>query len=175
MNKPEIDWEGPSIQDMFPDYPFPKDIKFADKESAVKYVAIHPEGKSLSNAELKRLIDVRSREIDQPLEMLQILWEFDIERLPERPEKDELKTRYDNRAMELFATEIINLETEPGKEGDPNPHYKPAARLAAISMAIRNFPFARAEAMEKMFELVDQKKKELGIENLTSPGGQTEV
>lgn len=175
MNEFNPATDGPSIQDLFPDYPFPENMEFDTTEDAVAYVAIHPEGKPLTTVELKTLIATRSREIDQPLDMLQMLWEFDIERMPEGSEREELKTIYDDRAMELFATKIIDLETEPGKTEDPNPHYRPEARLGAISMAIRDFPFARVEAMEKMFELVDKKKKELGIETLLGPDGVTEV
>lgn len=126
--------------------------------------------------ELRREIQVPDRVEGNsgyvPLRRLQALWETEIEPLGDGPEKEEMMTLYDQRAQELFAAEIINL---PEKSESENEQYRPTARLAAISAGIRDFPFARAEAMERMFELIDQKKKELGIDKLLGPDGTTEV
>ncbi len=134
----------------------------------------HPE--EFSFAEIKQHLNVPDRvegnEHYVPLQRLQRIWEIEIESLGEGPEKEEMKTLYDNRAQELFAGMIINLADKSEAE---NQQYQPVARLAAISEAIRDFPFARAEAMEKMFDLVDKKKKELGIEKLYAADGETEV
>lgn len=174
MDLPDIEKEL-TAKDMFPDYHFPEDMEFSSTDNAVKYVAMHPEGKPLTVVKLKELIEVRKHKVDQPLERLQELWEFDIERMPDGPEKEQLMKLYDDQAMEIFATDLINMNTERGKEGDPNPYYRPEAWLAATGAQIRDFPFARKESMQKMFELVDQKKKELGIEKLYAADGKTEI
>lgn len=153
------------------------EIRFEDIAEIASRDALH-EGhpEDFTHAELKELLkapeQVEQNEHYRPLKRLQAIWETEIDPLPEGAEKEELKTLYDNRVQEAFASEIINL---PETDEVENPHYKPVARLAAIGTAIRDFPFARAEAMEKMYEVLDQKKVELGVDKLYEADGVTEV
>jgi hypothetical protein len=92
-----------------------------------------------------------------PLSRLQGIWELKIEPLPEGPEKEELKQLYDQRAFELFSSMI----QVPQKELSANPYYQPQKRLSGVDEKIREFPFASAETMERLFDLVDKKAEEL--------------
>lgn len=156
----------------FEDGMVPDDIREAGARDGLH--ADHPE--EFNPDELRRLVEVpdtvEGNPAYRPLQRLQMIWETEIEQLPGGPGKEEIMDAYDKRAQELFAAEIINL---PEKDEVENKQYVPVKRLAAISVAIRDFLFARAAAMERMFDLVDKKKAELGLDQLFGPDGITEV
>lgn len=150
-----------------------KKLTLDDVREAGARDALHPDGiDNFTVNELRMQIQVpdaiAANPHFRPLARLQALWEMEIEPLPDGPDKEDLMTRYDNRVAELFSSEIINL---PEKSEVPNPQFKPDKLLSAIAMHVRDFPFARAATQEKMYELIDQKTKELGLDILTDSSG----
>ncbi len=138
-------------------------LSIEDMREQGAYDGLHSEKKEFTFEDVKNEIAGVQPDQDpenpyyKPLSRLQALWEFEIEPMTDGPEKEELMTLYDQKAFDLFSAEI----QVPLKHEAKNPSYRPQGRLRAVDEAIREFPFARAGLMEKLFEQADQKAREL--------------
>ncbi len=138
-------------------------LTFEDMTEQGAYDGLHSEKKEFSIEDVKN--EIAGVQPDQnpenpyyqPLARLQAMWEFEIEPMADGPDKEELMTLYDQKAFDLFSAEI----QVPQKHEVTNPSFKPQGLLKEVDKAIRAFPFARAEMMEKLFEQADQRAQEI--------------